>query len=687
MLVIAAFAAYQPAWNGKPVLDDISNITIARITDNPFGILTKPEVMFSHDIPRYPVTFCFFWLENRLWGDWMPGFHLVNILLHLCSGFLLLVILRRLAIPGAWLAVAIWVLHPVQVESVAWITELKNMLSTVVFLGSCLAYLRFDRARERKYYALALALFVLGMEAKAAIIPLPAALLAVLWWKRKRLSWKRDFLPLIPFFLAGIVSAAGTIWLERTYYGAQGNGFSYSFLERCLIAGKAFWFYLGKVFLPSDLGIMYPLWNSDPALWRNYVFPAGVLAAGAALWGMRHRWSAPFAAFIYFGVMIFPVLGFFNISAFTFSFVADRWQYTACIGPIVLVSAGLFAIPAAQEKKIRLLIQGSAGAVLVLLAVLTWKQSGIYENGETLYRTVISRNPACGLVYNGLADELYKQGKESEALVYVQKAIALHYDEAYYNLGVILANSGKTGEALDAFQKGTECNGYGVQCYELAARLMVQTGNVGGAVALYRKAVRLHPAVAQLWNGLGEVLLRAGLNNEAVDDFRKALEISPGYFDACLNIANVMQGEGNGTEAVFYYRKALGMAPQSFEANYQLGLTLLKAGRSADAIAGLELARKIRPQSAVCEENLGMAYLQMGRSTDAAGHIQSAMAANPGDPYAFADMAFVYDQVRNVPAAIRSALQALQLAQHAGDTAFAARIRQQIVYFQSERQR
>ena len=226
MLVMAAFAAYHPAWNGKPILDDISNLHIARITNEPLGILTKPGIMFSYDIPRYPVTFSFFWLENRLWGDWMPGFHLVNILLHLCSGFLLLLILRRLAAPGAWLAVAIWVLHPVQVESVAWITELKNMLSTVFFLGSCLAYLKFDSYRKRRYYAFALALFVIGMESKAAIIPLPAALLAVIWWRRKRLSWKRDFLPLIPFFVAGIVSAAGTIWLERTYYGARGNGFS-----------------------------------------------------------------------------------------------------------------------------------------------------------------------------------------------------------------------------------------------------------------------------------------------------------------------------------------------------------------------------------------------------------------------------------------------------------------------------
>lgn len=687
MLVMAAFAAYHPAWNGKPILDDISNLHIARITNEPLGILTKPGIMFSYDIPRYPVTFSFFWLENRLWGDWMPGFHLVNILLHLCSGFLLLLILRRLAAPGAWLAVAIWVLHPVQVESVAWITELKNMLSTVFFLGSCLAYLKFDSYRKRRYYAFALALFVIGMESKAAIIPLPAALLAVIWWRRKRLSWKRDFLPLIPFFVAGIVSAAGTIWLERTYYGARGNGFSYSLLERGLIAGRAFWFYLSKLFWPSDLGIMYPLWNPDQALWRNYAFPAGVLLTGTVLWMLRHRWRALFAAFMYFGVMIFPVLGFFNISAFTFSFVADRWQYTACIGPIVLFSAGLFAITAAQGKKIRFLIQTTAGTVLLLLAGLTWKQSGIYVNGETLYRTVIGRNPACGLAYNGLADNLYKQGKESEALVYVQKAIALHYDEAYYNLGVILLNSGKTGEALAAFQKGTECNGYGVQCYELVARLMQQSGNVDGAIANYRKAVRLHPMIAQFWNGLGEVLLSAGRNNEALVYFRKALEINPDYFDACKNIANVMQGEGNGSEAVFFYRRALLIAPQSFEANYQLGVTLLKIGRSADAIAFFEQARNIQPQSAVCEENLGMAYLQMGRSADAAGHVQRAIAANPADPYAFADMAFVYDQMRNAPAAIQSARQAFQLAEHAGDTAFAARIQQQINIFQSEEQR
>ena len=234
--------AYQPAWNGKPIWDDDGHITKPelRSLDGLGRIWIKPGATQQY----YPLAHSVFWVEHKLWGDSPLGYHLINILLHIVSAFLLLKILRRLEVPGASLATVIFALHPVQVESVAWISELKNTLSGTLYLGSALAYLEFDRESKKAFYAAALGLFVLGLMAKTVIATLPAALLLVFWWKRGSLSWKRDVLPLVPFFIAGIGFGLFTVWLEQKFIGAEGSEFKLSFIERLLIAGRAFWFYL-----------------------------------------------------------------------------------------------------------------------------------------------------------------------------------------------------------------------------------------------------------------------------------------------------------------------------------------------------------------------------------------------------------------------------------------------------------
>ena len=244
------------------------------------------------------MTFSAFWVEHRLWGDATLGYHLVNIALHVTVAFLLALVLRRLAVPGAYLAAAVFALHPVCVESVAWITELKNTLSGVFYLGAMVLYIHFDRTRERglplsaaPWYLGALGLFVLALLSKTATVMLPAALPVIFWWQRGRLSWKRDLLPLVPFFLLGALAAMMTVRVERDT-GAVGSDFALGFLERCLIAGRAVWFYLGKLVWPLDLVFFYPRWQVSRAEWRQYLFPAAALLLLAVAWSLRGRWSA-----------------------------------------------------------------------------------------------------------------------------------------------------------------------------------------------------------------------------------------------------------------------------------------------------------------------------------------------------------------------------------------------------------
>jgi hypothetical protein len=240
VLVIVTFLVYQPAWRGEPILDDTVHVTNTQELRSVSGLIhlwTDPPTTRQY----HPLLDTFYWIEDKLWGESLLGYHLVNILLHLFSVFLLLKILRRLEIPGAWLAAAIFALHPVQVESVAWVAELKNTLSGVFFFGSLLVYLQFERNRSRLCYTLVLLLFVLGLLVKTIVAILPAAILILVWWKRGKLHWKHDVRPLIPLMFLGIAAGIFTAWMEREFVGARGEEFDFSLIERFLIAGRAFW--------------------------------------------------------------------------------------------------------------------------------------------------------------------------------------------------------------------------------------------------------------------------------------------------------------------------------------------------------------------------------------------------------------------------------------------------------------
>ena len=285
-LAAAVFLAYQPAWQGGFIWDDDAHV--------------RPELQSWNGLCRiwcdlkatqqyYPLLHSAFWLEHRLWGDATLGYHLVNIALHVVAALLVAVILRRLKVPGAYLAAAIFALHPVHVESVAWITELKNTLSAVFYLSAALVYLRFDHSREKASYFLAFGLFVLGLLSKTVTATLPAALLVVFWWQRGRLSWRRDVLPLLPFFALGAAAGVFTALVERKLGGAEGAAFDFTIVERCLIAGRAIWFYLGKLFWPADLIFIYPRWHVSQAVWWQYLFPLAALLLLAGLWAIRRR--------------------------------------------------------------------------------------------------------------------------------------------------------------------------------------------------------------------------------------------------------------------------------------------------------------------------------------------------------------------------------------------------------------
>ena len=308
ILSVVTILAYQPAWHGGVLWDDEPHIggPELRTLDGLRRIWFVPRTTQQY----YPLLHTSFWLQQRLWGDSTTGYHIVNLLLHIGCVVLVLRILRRLRIPGAELAAIIFALHPVNVETVAWITERKNTLSALFALASTLWYLKFDETRSRRSYALALGLFFLGLLSKAAIVTLPLALLAIFWWKRGTISWRRDVVPLIPLFFFSAASGLMTRWVEYGNIGYRASTLALSPIDRCLIAGRAFWFYLWKLLWPSNLMFVYPRWEINATVWWQYIFPLAVLGLLALLWSLR-RWSrAPLAGVLVYIVLLLPSLGF-----------------------------------------------------------------------------------------------------------------------------------------------------------------------------------------------------------------------------------------------------------------------------------------------------------------------------------------------------------------------------------------
>ena len=528
-LLLALLAAYAPVFGAGFVWDDDGHVTppALRGFDGLVRIWTEPAAAQQY----YPLTHTAFWLEHRLWGDDTLGYHLAGVTLHLVAALLLYAVLRRLQAPGALLAAAVFALHPVQVESVAWISELKNTLSTALFLGAALAYLRFDGGRRKRAYALALALFALGLLAKTVVAVLPVALAAALWWRRGRLEAKRDLFPLVPFLLLGLGAGLGTAWVEKRYViGSLPLHLGLDPVQRVLLAGRAFWFYLGKLAWPADLVFLYPRWEITRGAWQAWLFPAAAASLLAAAWAVRGRSRAPLAALLFFGAALFPALGFVDVYPFRFSFVADHFQYLASAGPIALSCGAAAACAARRGEAFRR--AGAAGGVLLVggLALLSSRQARIYTDAETLWRATVARNPGCGLAWNNLGVLALERGDEAEAerLFFEALRQAPGYEAALNNCGYVLARKGRAGEAIGYYERALAAWPAYPDAHVNLGNALFVTGRPGEAVAHYEKALELRPDLLEPRNNLALALVATGRTAEAIRYFEEALALARG---------------------------------------------------------------------------------------------------------------------------------------------------------------
>jgi tetratricopeptide (TPR) repeat protein len=513
LLAIMTIVIYLPALNGKFIWDDENHVT-------------RPELRSLDGLRRiwfdlgatqqyYPLLHSVFWAEYKLWGNAPQFYPVANLFEHIAAAWLVYLILRRLRVPGGFFAALIFAVHPVMVESVAWISEQKNTLSAVFYLSAMLAYLRFVESRALRKYAIALFLFVCALLCKTVTATLPAAILVIIWWQRGQLSWKRHVQPLLPFFLFGIGGGLLTAWVERNLIGAAGTNFDLSLAQRILLAGRVPWFYLTHLVWPSDLIFIYPRWNLDPADWRQWLYPAGTGLVLLAVWNLRVKWRAPLAGCLYFLGTLFPALGFFNVYPFIYSFVADHFQYLASLGIIVPIVAGLTLLDRSFADRWPVAgrwLGRSTGAILAaLLVFLSWRQSQMYGDVIELYTTIIKKNPDCWMAYNNLGAAMLKADRVQDALDNYQRALQLKFDdpEAQANFGAALTRTGRVGEAIDYFQRALK-NQANDQLHANFGLALAQAGRLEEAISQYQQALELNPDALETRNNLGNALLAVG---------------------------------------------------------------------------------------------------------------------------------------------------------------------------------
>jgi tetratricopeptide (TPR) repeat protein len=595
LIVLITVGAYIPAMRAGFIWDDdayVTNNGALRSLDGLRKIWVEPKGGLGY----YPLTYTGFWVEYHLWKLRPLGYHLANVLLHAANAVLVWLILRRLKIPGAWVAGLVFAIHPVNVATVAWISELKNTLSMLFYAVAILLYLRFDEEGRWRWCGLSLAAFLLALLSKPAVVILPAVLLSCIWWRRGQVRWK-DFLRSVPYFVLSLALGWVSMWVE-SWLNRQAIVRAAGFFPRLAGAGWAAWFYLYKALLPLNLTVIYPKWEIDVYHWVSFM--PGIALAGCfgLFWWKRQTWGRPLLfGLAYFVTALFPVLGFFDIGFFSHSLVADHWQYYSIVAPIALAAAGWELIYRRMGERGRYWGTVAGVAVLMVLGAGTWSRAGIYVGSETLWQDNVARNPNAWTAHNNLGIALFQAGRVQEAIVHFDQALRIrpHYAEAQYNLGHTLSQVGKFEEAIGH----------------------------------YEQALLLKPDDAEAHNDLGTCLSRLGKVQEAIAHHEQALRIKPDYAAAHYNLGIALKQAGRIPEAIEHLEQALRIKPDYAAAHYNLGTTLGQAGRIPEAIEHLEQALRIKPDYAEAHYNLGMALVQVGRMPEAIEHLEQALRLKP----------------------------------------------------------
>ena len=537
-----------------------------------------------------------------------------------------------------WFAAALFAVHPVGVESVAWISEQKNVLSLVFYLSAAFVYLDFDSSRRKRSYGWAVAFFLLALGTKTVTATLPAALLVVLWWKNGGLRWRRDIMPLLPWFVGSAIAGATTAWVERVLIGASGSTYDLSFGERLLLAGRVIWFYLGKLVWPADLMFIYPRWDIRASSGSWLFWLVGAAGVTVALWLMRKRLRGPLAGWLFFVGSLFPALGFFNVYPFVFSYVADHFQYLASLGVIVIAAVGIAQWFASVPPPLRYAAGILCTLLVGLMVVLTNQQSRNYRDGVTLYRATLKINPACWMAHNNLAMAIAANPDAMpETLAHYAEALRLNPNNAeiHNNFGNQLLQLGREAEAIAEFETALRLDpAYLLARLNLANTFAKDPRRLPEAMRNYAEALRQFPDNAEAHFSLATTLgTLEGREAEALAEFAMTLQLQPDHAGAHAGRAEILaRMPGHGPEIKTEYETALRLAPETAKTHYNYAVWLEnEPGHEAEAILQYEEALRLNPNYVWAHNNLGIIFAKKREFGLARMHWEAALRAKPDD--------------------------------------------------------
>ncbi|MCC9655696.1 tetratricopeptide repeat protein [Rhodopirellula halodulae] len=648
-LIAITMLAYLPAIQGGFIWDDDDYVTenpTLNSLDGLVAIWTNPSATPQY----YPIVHSTFWIENHLWGLNPMGYHLVNIIVHCVSALLLWRLLSKLSIPGAYVAALLFAVHPMHVESVAWITERKNVLSGLFSLLTILCWLNFrdftrvesdGLNRSRRWYVLASFCFVAALFSKTVASTLPAALLVMIWWKRGTIR-RSDILPLIPFFVIGISLGLLTVWLEKNQVGASGIDWELSPWERVLIAGRALWFYAGKIVWPAELIFTYPRWEIDSSIWWQNAFPIAAFAVMIALFAYRDRLGrGPAAAVFLYAGTLFPALGFFDVYPMRFSFVADHFAYMASVPLIALivsvVATWLQRDDDDDEEAFGigrfLPIMVSVGAVL-LLATTTFSQSTIYSGLEILWRDTLDKNPNSFLAHNNLGALLNRRGDYLEAETHLRRSIEIkpNFADSLINLAQARQNLGDLEEALALYQEATEVNPNLAEAFNGLGATQGMMGDLESSEASLQQAIEIDPNHANSYANLATLRSAQGRVDEAIELFQTAIQLDPERLEYKTNLARVLMSDQRWQESTLAWKAILHESPDDVSALHNLGVIAANQEQPKIAIEYFEKVLEQVPNHLSATYNMGAMHGALGNQAEADRYFQRAERLQPQTP-------------------------------------------------------
>jgi protein O-mannosyl-transferase len=691
LIVVVTALVYWPSLRGGFLLDDDILLTNNRLIQSPHGLI---GFWLSSDAPDYwPMTSTMLWLEWRLWKLNPIGYRLTNLLLHIVECYLIWVILRKLSIPGALAAALLFAVHPVNVESVAWIAQRKNMLAMLFFLLSILFYLNcrnrraagpgtpFDKTalagrpiREWIWYFASIVAFVLAMLSKASIAILPLVLLLIVWWQDRRIE-RPTLFELAPFVFIAVALVAVNVWFQT--HGASHPIRNANLAERLTGAGAAAWFYLSKALLPIDLIYVYPQWNIDLHLIRWWLPSIMALAGTATIWRCRNtRFGRPiWMAWLFFCVALLPVMGFTDVGFMKHSLVADHYQHVALIGVAAITAAAWDNWRTSGPN-------GKQASIVVLFAVLggfgylAFQQSKLYADTVGLYQATLRRNPDSVLMHINLGRALAESGQTEKAITQYRTALQLDPDqpEVHNNVANVLLSKGRLQDAIQHYSTALALDPDFALARVNLIDAYIKAGNLPRAMAECRAALNVDPHSTDAHIRLAKIYRKSGNLDEAIEEYKRALRGAPESAVAHNDFGNALKDSGRLEEAIANYYRAIELKADYPEAHNNLATLLLKSGQIDQALEHFEEALRLDPDLLEAHFNLGTALAQAGKPQAAINHLLEVLRLNPNDLQAAVNLANLYAVVNQIDEAISTAKQAKDLARRQGNVDLARQL-------------